>query len=75
MITQPINRVAINVARPYVSVTSNRAGSLARPPGASRSSKRSICECSTKTTPVVAQSRRDEGVNPLLVITAAQSAE
>ncbi len=74
-IAQPVSAAPINVARSYVSLTSTRAGYLARPLAASRSSKRSISECSTKATPVVAESHRVEGVNPLLVITAVRSAE
>ena len=75
MIAQPVSAVVISVARPYISLTSTRAGSLARPPSARSLSKRSTSECRRRTTPVVAERCRADGVNSLLVITAAKSAE
>jgi hypothetical protein len=75
MIAQAGGAVAIPVARPYVPLTPTQAGSLAGLPAASSSSKPLTFECSIRSTPVVAERRQAEGVQPLLVIITAKAAE
>ena len=66
-IAQPIGAVETNAEHPYVSLISTRTGSLTRLPAANSSAKRSTSECRSRTTPVVAERLRADGVKPLLV--------